>query len=238
MSDRDADVVPTKRFRIVGNSSTNRLESVGKISEELAEKITDTLKADQNSSFIKGGATIYVFDRRYDFNELGMMLVGHELPREAKSHWSYDGVDAYAAILLAPNESAETATVQLCRQLAAIYVASLAPDVPRWFADGVGHYTAAKILSREDETKAWDNAAQQVLVQLESPGDFATGKISESDAALASYLFIKNIKSNGQLVKLLGLMHNGSSFDNSFSVVFGKAPDEFFMSQKSAHGRR
>ena len=43
--------------------------------------------------------TIYVFQKHYDYDEIGTMLEHREIPPESRGHWHYDVVDAYAAIV-------------------------------------------------------------------------------------------------------------------------------------------
>ena len=51
-------------------------------------------------SLVKGRLTLYVFDKRYDYGEVGTMLERREIPASWRGHWRYTGVDAYGCVLL------------------------------------------------------------------------------------------------------------------------------------------
>ena len=117
----------------------------------------------------------------------------------------------------------------LAQQIAAIRVSSMAPDVPRWFADGVGYWAAAKAYSKDEEVGTWDEQATAAANSMAAPGDFATGKMPEDQAALASYLFIKQLRSDpSRFARIFRFLEQGYSFDRAFAEALGKPPAEFF----------
>ncbi len=175
-----------------------------------------------------------MFDKRYDFSEFGKMVEERDFPKEISGHWGFTTVDAYATVLMTRNQTHEDVQVALAHQIAALYAANLAPDVPRWFADGVGLWTARKILTREDEMKTLDAKAEAAAATMIKPDDFVQNRMPSDRAALVGYLFVKQLRSKsssyGKLMKLLG---EGQSFERSFPAAFGGTPSEL-LGQKDA----
>lgn len=227
MSEDAENMVTSASFRVVGSADKDRLLAIQSMLENLADKTSDVLKLKSEGSLVKGGVTFFVFERRYDFNELGVMIVGRELPKELTRYWNSDTVDAFGSLLLTKNKEPASAQVDLAIQLGAIYTASLAGDTPRWFADGLGHYVAAKILPRDERVKSWDKQAAEVVARLKNPSDMIDGNLTTNDTALASYQLIRNLK-NAQLQKLLNQTRKKASFTDAFQKTFGKSPKEYF----------
>lgn len=236
MSEELENLITTDDFRVVGSADKDRLTAIQSMLESLAKKTSDALKLKSEGSLIKGGVTIFVFERRYDFNELGVMIVGHELPKELTSYWSSDTVDAFGSLLLTKNKEPESVQVDLAVQLGALYAASLAADTPRWFADGFGYYAAAKVLPRDERVKAWDNQAAEVVAELKNPSDVIDGKLGAEKTALASFHLVRQLK-NAQLQKLLNQTRKKSSFTDAFQELFGKPPTEYFRQRSPKRPR-
>jgi hypothetical protein len=227
MSEAEAEVLDGDHFRVVGDHQP-ALKSTADLADRLRSRIVDELNGEANDPFVKGKVTLFLFQRRYDFGELGRMLVGRDLPNDQNDYWSYTAVDAYVAFILNRGDSLETLEAKLAQQLAAIHVASLAPDVPRWFADGVGYLTAARIYRKDPHVKSWQTAAARISSQLKQPFEFVRQKPNERDAGLAAYAYLGNWNRTTQLNKLIRGLRAGSSFEAAFSSVFKSTPEQFF----------
>lgn len=236
MSEDVQSVVTTKNFRIVGNAGENCLQTIQSMLEDLTTKSSNELKLNADEPLVKGGLTFFVFERRYDFNELGVMVVGHELPKEINSYWQSETVDAFGALLLTKNKEPGTAKLDLAVQLGSLYAASLAPDTPRWFSDGFGRYLAARLLPRDESVKSWDSESEQVIAELKNPGDGIDGKLGPKKTALASYQLIRQLK-KGELQKLLRQSQKQSSFVGAFEQLYGKTPTEYFRQRNPKRSR-
>ncbi len=229
MTDVAATENRTENFRMVGATLPDRLNEFGTLAEKMAPKIRNAFKTKPEGPFIKGDTTIFLFERRYDFNELGVMLNGRPLPTGLKGYWSYNTIDAYASLLTSRSEEPETAQANLAQQLAALYVTNLAPDVPRWFADGAGYWAAARIFPKDDVVSKWDEQAKSIFANMKKPGDFATGKMPEHEAALVSYLFVNNLRNNAsRFAKIFKFLDAGYSFERAFTEAMGQTPAEYF----------
>jgi hypothetical protein len=230
MSDVDSNESKTESFCVLGTARDKYLVEVAALAESLAPKIKAALKSDKNAPFIKGNATIFVFDRRYDFEELGKMLEKREFEEDAIGHWNYTTVDAYAVLLNRRTPVGETAQgskvspenqVELTRRLSALHLASVSPGLPRWFADGIGYWVAEGIFAREDTVKMLDEKAQAIAQKMENPDDFASGQMSDSDAALAAYLFVKHLKSDSRRFnRLLQQLQKGEGLEEAFQMAY------------------
>lgn len=239
MSDVPPKTLTTANFRWYSTTTPERLEQIGQRIEELLPELADALKADPQQPWVKGNATVYVFERRYDFNELGQMLVGRPMPDHASTYWSYSPIDAYAATLLTRNQTPEEVVPEIARQVAALHVAQLAPDVPRWFASGAGYWAAARALQRHPRIKAWEEAAETARRQQSAPGDFANGRLADEDAALVGYLFVQQLRSDsGKLHRLLRELRKGNTFDQAFQSVMGAPVDQYFGQSSDRPNRR
>ena len=223
----ESNALPGKNFVVTGSTTESRLTDVSRLCEKLAPKIASSLKADSSKPLVKGNISVFVFDKRYDFSEFGKMVEQLDLPKEITGYWGYTTIDAYAAVVMTRNKAAEDIEVSLAHQIAAIHVASLAPDVPRWFADGMGLWTAKKLYGKEDAMKSLEGRAEQAMASMVNPDDFVTNKMPADKAALVSYLFIKQLRSNsGSYSKLIKAMGQGKTFAKSFQSAYGKSPSQ------------
>ena len=223
MSDVEPSKVSSSNLITMGDVDQQRLKDVSKIAESAIKGIQKELKIrSQGAPFIKGNSAVYVLERRYDLTELGTMLAKKNFPKEVKGHWDYTIVDSYASVLLSRNRDVEEAGLPLTQQLTALYVSSLAGDVPRWFADGVGHVVTARIHSKDERIKSLDENAEKISQGMEKPDDFIRGRLPDHEAGLVGYLFVKQLKSGKQLNRMLKLMQQGNSFMSSFEQVTGR----------------
>ncbi len=229
MSNIEPTIVRTDNFIMLGSTDEETLEKAGKLAESLATKIKSTLKANRKLPLVKGNSALFVFERRYDFSEFGKMLENRSLPKNIRSYWGYTTIDAYGAVLMTRNQSPDEIAIPLTRQITAVYAASMASDVPRWFADGLGYWAAAKIHSKEDEVDTWETKANEIMSNMRRTDDFMTGRLPDHQAALVSYVFVKQLRSDsGRFNRLLGLLRSGQSFEDAFLKTYGKKPSEIY----------
>ena len=242
MSSDKPGVYEDNNFRILGSgrSGSERLENAASMANDLSQQIMKELRSDAQQPFVKGKPTIFVFERRYDLNELGKMLASKELPKDQTSRWEYSIVDAYVSLLLSRGREPAAIKAELAQQLAAVHVAGMARDVPRWFADGVGYQTAARILrkSKDGTTKSWKTSAARIVENMEQPGSFALGQMSERDSGLAGYAFVDEMKRKRSLAPIMKLLQKGTSFEDAFASEFDATPRDYFRPPRRQRGQR
>lgn len=239
MSDVKSEVINGKNFVVTGSTNESRLTDVSRLCEKLTPKIKSSLRADTKKPLVKGNISVFVFDKRYDFSEFGKMVEKLDFPKEVSGHWGYTTIDAYATVLMTRNKTADDIQVSLAHQIAALHVASLSPDMPRWFADGLGLWTAKKILGKEDAMKSLDTRAEAAAAQMVKPDDFVANRMPADKAALVSYLFIKRLRTNsGAYGKLMKSIAGGASFEDAFKASYGGTPNELLGQKKSARRKR
>jgi hypothetical protein len=227
MSGIEGTEISSQNFLIVGAATESRLAKVSELVESLVPKISKTLRIDKSRPLVKGNISVFVFDKRYDFSEFGKMIEELDFPKQISGYWAFDTVNAYTAILAHRNRSVDELTIQLTRQIVALHTASLTTDVPRWFADGLGYWTAKKIFPRDDQTRDWDSSAQAAAATMKQPDDFMQSKMPADQAALVGYLFVKELKSDSsKFNRLMNSLRDGETFDSSFSMAFGISANE------------
>lgn len=237
MPDIPPDQSTTENFNLFGTIGEDELKKLGKLAENMAPKIQSSLKAEADEIFVKGNAAIFVFERQYDFSEFGTMILDHPLPKEVKGTWGFSTIDAYVALRLESGQDAEDIQVEMATQLAALKIAAMSADVPRWFADGAGHWVAARVFPRNEAVKNWEDEAMQIVANMQQPDDFLNGKLPEHQSALVSYLFAKRLRSNSaRFNKLLKSLREQKTFDESFSEAYGATPQAMF--DTAAQNRR
>lgn len=220
MADRAAHSFSNNEILAIGGLDRARLEALAGTAESIAQDIKGQFKLNKADPLVKGKVTIMIFDQRYDFNEFGVMVLGHPLPREVKMVWRFDQVDARIAVCLTPDFAGETLELELARQLAALYGATVAGDMPRWFAEGLGYDAAAKMYPRADTVKSWPSAAQQAA-QRSSGDDLVRGRLSEEVAALVGYSIVTRLKSDAsRFNRFWAALQRTGNFAESFQSVY------------------
>lgn len=224
--------IPSENFLVTGSTNESRLTDVSLLCEKMTPKIAKALRADSNRPLVKGNIAIFVFDKRYDFSEFGKMVEQRDFPKSVTAHWGFTTVDAYATVLMTRNQKAEDIEIQLAQQIAAIHIAGLASDVPRWFADGVGIWTTKKVFSRDERLKKIDSEAETIAATMLASDDFVNDRMPSDKAALVGYLFIKQLRSKtSSYHQLMKAMEDGKTFEDSFMAVYGKTPSQLIKGQ-------
>ena len=224
--DREAFVTSGEAFVVLSDKSPTTAEHVSKIANEVSEELKKMARLSKGEELFPGGATIFVFDKRYDYSEFGKMAESRSLPNWWTGHWRRDGVNAYVAMLAGSSTDEELAE-SLKINLAALYMSSFGA-VPKWFADGYGRYLYSLKTGRSDPQLAqWEQSAQRVLPTLKSAETFLKGEINEEDAAALGFVVVRSLNEGQNLRKfdvLLRRLQKEPNFDAIFASVFGPMP--------------
>ena len=244
MTDVESRQMESNSFLMMGTAKEDRLQEINDLAEEIVPEVNSFLKRANSEPIVKGRMTIFVFDKRYDYSEFGKMVESRDLPSHFVSHWGYDTINAYAAVLSNPRKAfdADSFRADFCQHIAAVAVRDLAVDVPKWFADGAGFVIAKKTYPRDESARQWTEKADAAVKNMNRPDDFVQDRMPEDQAALVSYLFVSSLmKDSGSFNKLLRLISEGATFDEGFNEVYGGSAAELinnFYGQNNRRGRR
>lgn len=238
MGDVKSKTAASENFIVAAAAKDERLDDVVTVCEQMASKVASTLKLGKKDRLVKGNMSIFVMSKRYDFSEFGRMVEKREFAKEISSHWNYDTINAYGAVLMTRNQSADDVSVELTKQIASLHIASQAADVPRWFANGMGLWTAKRIHTRHDSFKDLDKDAELAAAGMSRLDDFVQNRLPGDKAALVAYLFVKQLKtgSSSSFNKLMKGLQGGQTFEKAFSSAFGVTAQE--MLQKLSQRQR
>ena len=239
MGDLESNTVVSDNFFVAGDADEAKLKLISEAAENIAKRILKESETDAERPFVRGNATIYVFKKRYDFGEFGRMVEKRDYPKSASSSWRRSPEDAYLSLLMTRNKEVADVEIALGRQLAALHVASQAPDVPRWFADGYGWVVAKRDYPKNESVKTLETRATEAAGQMQRLDDFATNRIDSDQAALVGYLFVKQLKrKTGPAYKgLLADLGQGASFEASFAKRFGMPAGQMLKRISDAVGK-
>jgi len=207
------------RFLILGSPNEPILSNVESLSEKIWTRTLGYFKAKRNEAF-KGRITVFVFEKRYDFSEFGKMVEEREIPFGQRTHWTFDGLNAYTALMIG-HDDIEDLEHMLAAPLASMYVQSLG-DVPRWFAEGSGLSFASSLALRNEQVRRWDSESTNVALGVENPEDFLNHRLPPESNRFASYGYVKFLrKKSRQYQRLLAEIRKGRTFDESFVAAYG-----------------
>jgi hypothetical protein len=215
---------------VYGAVGQQLLADVARTADEQAAKIARLFKLPVERPLVKGGLTLYVFDKRYDYGEVGTMLERRELPAQWRGHWRHTGVDAYGCVLL---ESDEVPPGLVAHQIAGVYAASLG-KVPRWFAEGTARALAARFDPKDPRVRRWDDEASRIIQSADKPEAFLSGGLPPEDADVLSYSFAKYLMTpTTRYIALVAALEAGTPFEDAFSKSFRATPAEVAAAWKT-----
>ncbi len=225
LPDTPANHVASNEVLVVGGVPPEVLSSIKATADEQVQKLRKLFKTPENEPLIKGRMTLFVFDKRYDYGEVGTMLEGRELPATWRGHWMYNPLDPYGCVVLEPNGAAPPGLV--AQQIAGVYVASLG-SVPRWFAEGSARAVAARIDPRDSRIALWDSQVAEVLEGLERPEVFLAGSLAPEEGDVLSYSFVSKLLMAPvtRYVGVLSALQSGAPFEEAFAKVYGGNPTD------------
>lgn len=233
----DMQRAETVNFLLLGNVGENTLADFGQQAEALIPQISSLFKVPAGQPLVKGRVTLYFFRQRYDYAEFGKMVEKRAIPAEWRGHWNFTIVDAYGA-LIPPRTDEYSLQALLAQQIAGTYVASLG-KAPHWFAEGSARVAASLVQADDPRVAGWDESLSAVLGSMNSPDDFLTGKLPPEAADVASYSFVKFLKSDGKRYDgLLQALRDGDDFTAAFPAIYGGSPAQLAQRWAAGAARR
>jgi hypothetical protein len=224
LPDSPANREETPNVLLVGAVSPEILSDVARVTETQAAKLRKLFKVPAEQPLVKGRLTLYVFDKRYDYGEVGTMFERREIPSAWRGHWRADGVDAYACILLTSHGDAPPGL--LAQQMVGAYIANLG-KIPRWFAEGTARAVAARFEPKDPRIKLWDDQLPRVLATTDKRQDFFSDGLPPEDNDVLSYSYVKFLMSSApRYASLIAALQQGVTFDQAFAKAYAAAPAE------------
>lgn len=233
----DGDDEPTEQttddFFVIGTAGQQTVEAVSKEAGRAAAKIKSTIDPDG----IPGRVTIFVLPKRYDYSEFAKMVEQRSVPNSWQSHWRYDGVDAYIAVLASPSDSDAVIQARLVGPLAALALVTRSAGVPRWFAEGVGRAVTARLAAKElAAVESWNSGLISAVSALKDGKQLVDGGLPPDQLDLLGYAvataMLKNHKR--QYDRLVKNMGQGAQFNDAFADAFGITPAAYIDRIKPA----
>ena len=233
LSDVPPSSASTENFLIVGTGSLDRLERIGSAAEDMAKRVQKILKTPPGEPFVKGDTTLFVVDKRYDFAEFGTMVEKRTFAKDLVSSWQSDTAIAHIALLCGIKDGVSDYEVSLSRDLASVHVANWDASVPRWFADGMGHWVASKMFKRDPIAQQWQSDSYSAMAAMKKPDDFLGNKMAADQAALVGFRFVEMLEGKSRPFKmLLKQLREDGNFESAFYDSYGITPEEFFKAGK------
>ena len=234
-------VETTEHFFVVGTSAPGTIQLVAEKAEAHMARVKSLARGPSGDDYFHGKATIFVLPRRYDYSEFAKMIEQRAVPTDWSSHWKFDGVDAYAAMVATDRDEEEEISSRLLGPLTSLAVATRGANVPRWFADGIGMAVATTNGPIDRETKVlMQQQLSEALSNCKDAKTFLGNKLTPeqldqiSTSIGATMIDRKARKSFDACMRNLS---NGSPFESAFAQAF-RMPMNTWINSWLAYARR
>jgi hypothetical protein len=229
-----------KTMALIGSPSSKVVEHsaepflvIGDVGEQTAKAVGDAAKRAMNKvkqtadpSLIRGNVTIYVMPKRYNYSEFAQMAERRSVPSDWQSHWRFDGVDAYVAMVASASDSDAMLEAKLAGPLASLAVATRGSDVPRWFAEGVGRAVTAKLYAREyAAVETWNGGVPAAASAMKNGGQLVKNDLPPEQSDLIGYgVAAAILKGQRRQYEMLLKNLESAKFEQAFTAALGMAP--------------
>ena len=221
----------TEHFRLVGTSSQETIELVGRIAErhlKTAKSIAKPKNGSTAEDYFHGKSTIFVMPKRYDYSEFTKMVEQRSVPTDWTSHWHSDGEDAYVVAVGSDRDTDEDLEARLLSPVVSLAVATRGVDIPRWFAEGLGGAISLQqnAKSRSEQEKLRMRAVEAAS-SVKKAQDFLNDRLTpeQSDSFGASLaLSMLDRGRRKSLDACFRSLAEGKPFDEAFFNGFGMTP--------------
>ena len=182
--------------------------------------------------FIKGRLTIFVFQKRYDYGEIGTVLEQREIPTDSARPLALILGCRCLCLRRAAEEfrvfAGRPALLGNCRRLCGrpgrgIRAASGLPRGPAGPLPCGSH-------PKDPLVRSWDERIPASLAECKKPDDFMNGAMHPEDGDVLSYAFVRVLMgNNARFNTLLTAVHSGTPFEQAFAKAFGGTPGQLAM---------
>lgn len=219
--DSPSETIEMTDFLLVGDLGPVRMQEVQKVVEAERNKIVQTLKIPGDKPLLKGRLTINFFDKGFEHKEYSRVNEQRELSNGISAHWFFNYIDAYACIT-ASKDSAETMAPLIAEMIIGAYIDSCGPEAPKWFTIGTARNIAAKLHTKSEITKKWEDDLQSVGT-VSADGILKT-KNPDAGIAALSQDFVKGLARSPAWNTFLANIMKGTRFDGAFRQAYGSDP--------------
>lgn len=222
------DTVETSNFYAKGTIGENTLKDLVDRAEQQVPRVAEMLGAPTDKPLVKGRFSVFAVSVRYDFEELGKVILNIESPpKKVAGLWRYTGVDAAGAVMVSKTESEYAPDVVIAEQATSAYLSGTGKNVPRWFAEGVGRVVASRLAPDDARIKEWDANLPLVHRSLAAPDGFMSTKFDPEAGAIASYSYCRYLMTDAKKFgSLLDGLRGGGKFDEVFTAAYGVTPNQ------------
>ena len=230
----DIESRQTEHFLVTGTASAGTIDLVARQAEAQLKLAKTVVRGAEEEAYFRGRATLFVLPRRYEYSELAKMVEQRSIPSQWSSHWRFDGIDAYVAMVAGDGDDEDQIADRLAAPIVALAVATRGQGVPRWLAEGVGTVVASRhSATRDREARVrLETELSAAFAAMDNAKKFLDGKMTaeQSDrigAAIATTMLDRNYRRGFDA--LVRRLEAGESFGPSFQRAFG-VPVEAFVS--------
>lgn len=222
----------SNNFAVWGEGSPDLLKSVANQAEAALSKTSMVIPSGELAKppgeFFNGLASIYVLPQRYEYSEFAKMVERRDVPPQWQSHWKFDGIQAYVAMVASDRDDESEIASRLAAPVASLAVASRSLTVPRWFADGLGHVAASSDIKLDRNDRAQlQSELITAIGTLKSGKEFLDGKLPPERSDLIASAVCQSFLSRDKRRGFDTIMRNlaeGKPFDAAFIAGTGVTP--------------
>jgi mono/diheme cytochrome c family protein len=216
----------TNHFHVLGTVSAGTVKLVAEQAESLMPRSKTIVGGPDGEAYYRGRATIFVLPKRYDYSEFAKMVEQRGIPAEWESHWRFDGIDAYIALVASDGDEPEMIAQRLVTPIAALAMATRGGDVPRWLAEGVGVNLAASGRGMLDREARRDLESQiyEAAIATKDSKQFLEGKLTPDQSDRIGTAIVSTMVDRSrrrQFDMMLRGLESGAAFEAAFAKSFG-----------------
>ncbi len=216
----------TEHFHVLGTASAGTLKLVAEQAELLLPQTKTLVGGPNGEAYYRGRATIFVLPKRYDYSEFAKMVEQRGVPNDWNSHWQFDGIDAYVAVVATDRDELEVISQRLVTPIAALAMATRGGDVPRWLAEGVGVNLSASgrgLLDRDARRKL-EAEIYEAASAAKNSKQFLESKLTPEQSDRIGTAIVSTMVDRSrrrQFDAMLRELESGTAFDTAFAKSFG-----------------
>jgi len=231
----------TEHFLVTGSADQKTIELVAEQAEQQMEAVRRLVPGEKGDAYFAGRATIFVWARRYDYSEFAKMIEARDVPADWNSHWKYDGLSAYVAIVATPQDDEKEIFERLTGPLVSLALSTGGEGVPRWFAVGVGETIRKQNRRRVDrDTLRREQAELRLAVAaMKDAKQFLDEKLKPEQTDQISAAVVSSMMERPRRRNFDSLLRNlgkKESFEQAFQTAFGVSVEVYLTAWLRSNG--